>query len=361
MTDAPRTDRRVALIAGVSGIIGSSLAERLVADGWEVHGLARRAFTGVEGVRPVVADLQRPETVGPALEGVEPTHVFFTTWARQETEAENCRVNGGMLQALLDALADKPVRHVALLTGLKHYLGPFESYGQGPIPETPFREDQERVPGDNFYYVQEDVLWAAAERQGFTWSVHRSHTVTGFATGNAMNMALTLAAYAAICRRTGRPFTFPGSEQQWNGLTDMTDDDLLADQMVWASTDPAGANEPFNVVNGDVFRWRRMWPELAEMLGVPEWEGFEGEPRPLEEQMAGVEDVWSELVEEHGLAEADLSRVASWWHTDADLGREIECVTDLSKARTAGWTTYVRTEDAFARLFARYREARIVP
>lgn len=353
-------DRRVALIAGVSGIAGSSLAEVLVAEGWEVHGLARRPATGVKGVHAVVADMQRPESLAPALADVRPTHVFFTAWARQPTEAQNCLVNGAMLQALLDALAPDPVQHVALLTGLKHYLGPFESYGQGAVPDTPFREEQERVAGDNFYYVQEDILWAAAERQGFTWSVHRAHTVTGYTTGNAMNIVLTLAVYAAICRKTGRPFTYPGSELQWNALTDMTDADLLARQLLWASTSSAGANEPFNVVNGDVFRWRRMWPTIAGMLGVA-WEGFEGAPRPLEAQMVDAAPVWAEIAAEHGLIEPDLTRVASWWHTDSDLGRELECVTDTSKAHLAGFTDFVRTEDAFARLFERYRAARIIP
>ena len=48
----------------------------------------------------------------------------------------------------------------------------------------------------------------------------------------------------------------------------MTDAGLLAEQMVWAATDPAGADEAFNIVNGDVFRWRWMWPRLAAYLGV---------------------------------------------------------------------------------------------
>lgn len=43
----------------------------------------------------------------------------------------------------------------------------------------------------------------AAEKQGFTWSVHRPHTLIGYTVGNQMNMAATLAAYAAICRETG--------------------------------------------------------------------------------------------------------------------------------------------------------------
>ena len=34
----------------------------------------------------------------------------------------------------------RSVRHTALVTGLKHYLGPFEAYGKGALPATPFRE-----------------------------------------------------------------------------------------------------------------------------------------------------------------------------------------------------------------------------
>jgi nucleoside-diphosphate-sugar epimerase len=261
---------------------------------------------------------------------------------------------------LLAALDHAPVRHVALVTGLKHYLGPFESYGKGAMPDTPFREEAARLDVPNFYYAQEDELFAGAARNGYSWSVHRSHTVIGHAVGNLMNMGLTLAAQASICRHLGIPFVFPGSETQWNGLTDMTDATILAEQMVWAATSEAGANEAFNVVNGDVFRWRTMWPAIAAYFGV-EPEGFEGAPRPLETQMADMAGAWAEIAEHHGLAEADLGRIASWWHTDADLGRDLEVLTDISKSRLAGFTPHHRTIDSFTALFDRYREDRLIP
>ena len=60
---------------------------------------------------------------------LKPTHVYFTTWSRQATEAENIKVNAGMVRDLLAALAPaRTVEHVALVTGLKHYLGPFDAY-----------------------------------------------------------------------------------------------------------------------------------------------------------------------------------------------------------------------------------------
>jgi len=56
----------------------------------------------------------------------------------------------------------------------------------------------------------------------------------GYALGNAMNMDVTLAVYASICRETGQPFIFPGSHVQWIALTDVTDAHILAQQLEWA-------------------------------------------------------------------------------------------------------------------------------
>ena len=175
-----------------------------------------------------------------SLAGIDPSHVFITSWVRRATESENCAVNGAIVRNLLAALdSSTGLRHVALVTGLKHYLGPFESYAKAK-PDTPFREEMPRLPVENFYYTQEDEVFDAARRRGFTWSVHRPHTIIGYALGNAMNMGVTLAVYAAICRETGRRFVFPGSLQQWEGLTDVTDARVLARHLEWAATSDAG-------------------------------------------------------------------------------------------------------------------------
>ncbi|KPY48174.1 Aldo-keto reductase family protein [Pseudomonas syringae pv. rhaphiolepidis] len=214
---------QTALVVGASGIVGSAITQLLLENDWQVAALSRSP-SARPGVIPVAADLQNPESVSAALADLKPTHVFITAWSRQATEAENIRVNAAMVRNVPDAVRPAgSVKHVALVTGLKHYLGPFEAYGKGTLPQTPFRETQARLDIENFYYAQEDEVFAAAEKDGFTWSVHRPHTVTGVAVGNAMNMATTLAVYASICKATGRPFVFPGSRVQWDSLTDMTD------------------------------------------------------------------------------------------------------------------------------------------
>jgi nucleoside-diphosphate-sugar epimerase len=351
-----------ALVVGVTGISGGNTAEHLLARGWEVVGVSRAApVAAPPELEHVAVDITDEDATAAALRDVDPTHAFFCTWSRRDTEAENIRVNGGMLRDVLCALESAPrLRHVALVTGLKHYLGPFEVYGRTEPPDTPFREEQERLPYDNFYYAQEDVLFEAAARAGFTWSVHRPHTMIGWALGNFMNMGVTLALYGSICRETGRPFVFPGSPQQWNGVTDVTDARLLARQLEWAATSPRAANEAFNIVNGDVFRWRRMWGVLAEGLGV-EPAPYPGHETPLEHQMADAGPIWEEIVERHGLAPSALDRLASWWHSDADLSRPLETFTDMGKSRRFGFLDYQSTDRSFLELFDRLRAERIIP
>jgi nucleoside-diphosphate-sugar epimerase len=350
-----------ALIVGSSGIVGSNLARHLGGRGWEVYGLARRPQKTFGGMVPIAADLLDISSLRTALDGVNPTHVFFASWLRQDSEAENIRVNSAMVRNLLDVLSKSgSTRHVALVTGLKHYLGPFESYGKGTLPPTPFREDQPRLDIENFYYAQEDEVFRAADRDGFSWSVHRPHTIIGYAIGNAMNMGVTLAVYATICRETGRPFLFPGSATQWNGLTDMTDARLLARHLEWATTTDAARNQAFNVVNGDIFRWSWMWTQLADWFGLQP-APWTSEGPPLERQLADAAPIWADIARKHDLVESRLPVLASAWHTDADLGRPIEVVTDMSKSRKLGFLDYQATDDSFRDLFAELRKARIIP
>ncbi|WP_439885485.1 SDR family oxidoreductase [Pseudomonas syringae] len=351
---------QTALVVGASGIVGSAITQLLLENNWQVAALSRSP-SSVPGVIPVAADLQDPASLNEALKDLKPTHVFITTWSRQATEAENIRVNAAMVRNVLDAVRPaKSVQHVALVTGLKHYLGPFEAYGKGTLPQTPFRETQPRLDIENFYYAQEDEVYAAAEKDGFTWSVHRPHTVTGVAVGNAMNMATTLAVYATICKATGRPFVFPGSRVQWDSLTDMTDARQLAQQQLWAATTPEAANQAFNITNGDVFRWSWMWGQIADYFGL-QAAGFPAQPAPLEKQMADDQKAWTDIVGKHQLKEGDINRLISPWHTDADLGRPIEVVTDMSKSRKLGFTAFKASDDAFFEVFEKLRRERLIP
>lgn len=354
--------RKSALIVGASGIAGSNLATELLSQGWTVYGLARGARADGSGVIPVAADLREPASLNQALADISPSNLFITAWLRQATEQENIRVNAGMVKNVLDTLSPKKsLRHVALVTGLKHYLGPFDAYASsGTLPQTPLREDQPRLDLDNFYYAQEDEVFAAAARDGFSWNVHRPHTLIGKAVGNAMNMGTTLAVYASICKQTGSPFQFPGSLQQWQGLSDVTDARQLARQLVWAADTEAAHDMAFNIVNGDTFRWQWLWGRIADWFGV-QARGFDGGIHPLEAEMAQYGALWTQMAAEHGLVERDLNRLASAWHTDLDLSRPLEVMTDMSRSRKLGFTGYQSTEDSFTALFTQLRADRLIP
>ncbi len=353
---------RCALVVGASGLVGGNICERLLEDGWTVYGLARRPERAPVGTLPLAADLNLAEEVVAAVaRAISVDCLFQASWTPADTEEEACRVNAQQLSNVLDALkaAKRPPAHVALVTGVKHYLGPFKEFGRF-LPETPFLEDTPRLPIANFYYDQEDVLFAAARRDGFTWSVHRPNAIVGYAIGALMNQGLTLACYAAICRETGRPFAFTGVPEQWEMLTEISDARLVARQVAWASASPEAANRAFNTANGDVFRWKRMWEVIAGHFNL-EVPPYNGRQRSLAAEMAEAGPIWRAMAEKYRLAEPDLSRLATWWHSDADFGRKVECISDMSRCRKAGFLDYQCSTDTFLDLFRRLEAERLIP
>ena len=95
---------------------------------------------------------------------------------------------------------------------------------------------------------------------------------------------------------------------------------------------------------------------IAPGARIAEWFGlqpapFSGQGTPLEQQLADAAPAWREIAQRHGLTEPDLNRLASAWQTDADLGRPIEVVTDMSKSCKLGFFDYQATDDSFFDLF----------
>lgn len=352
----------IALIVGSSGISGNNLAKELIENNWTTYGITRTSEIKLDGLKNIKADLLDVKSLEETLTHLKPTHIFFTAWMKKDTEAENIEVNAWMVSNILKVLSPKKsVKHVALVTGLKHYLGPFENYAvAGFKPETPVRTEHPRLELANFYYAQEDEVYKASERDGFTWSIHRAHTMIGLAVGNLMNMGTTLAVYATICKENSTPFIWPGSEAQWNGISDVTDAHILAKQFLWAATTPQAANEAFNIVNGDVFRWSWLWKQIAEYFGI-EYLGYQENNKTLEELMENDAAQWKNIADKYHLVENQLNLLASPWHTDLDLGRPIEVMTNMAKSRKLGFTEYQDTRESFFNLFDELKGQKIIP
>src|SRR5260370_12213822 len=104
--------------------------------------------------------------------------------------------------------------------------------------------------------------------------------------------------------------------------------------MEWAAMSKTGRNEAFNITNGDIFRWRWLWPKLAADFGI-EAGAYPGQATPLAPQMAELGPTWRDIAGKYRLAEADLSKLQSAGHPDMAFGREIEVVDDMTQRRPA--------------------------
>ena len=252
--------KKTALIVGVSGIVGLNLAELLCGpdcnDTWTVYGISRRNPDFLpKGLQHIACDLEDADLCKNVLSKYSTfTHVFYCSWQNRIKESENVKVNGQMCRNLFEAISQFKVKHVVLVTGLKHYVGPFENLGKYSQP-TPYKETMDRLPGLNFYYTLEDIVWKYAKERGFTWSIARPSVIIGFAPGNLMNAASTIAVYASICQHLNLPFTFTGSKEAYTEIVfDSTDAQLLAEHLLWEVEEPNAVNKAYNIGNGDIIR-----------------------------------------------------------------------------------------------------------
>ena len=153
---------------------------------------------------------------------------------------------------------------------------------------------------------------------------------------------------------------FPGSAHYYSGIADVTDARLLARHMVWEATTPTAANMAFNVVNGDLFRWKNMWAQIAEYFGVAV-APYPGHQTNLAAAMADAQPDWDRVVAQYELAPNRLKDIAPFWHMDMDLGRPADTMADMTRSRRLGFLDYQPTWDTFTDLFARLRDERIIP
>nr|GMC83298.1 3-oxo-Delta(4,5)-steroid 5-beta-reductase-like [Ipomoea batatas] len=369
--DAPPKYQSVALIVGVTGIVGNSLAEILpLADTpggpWKVYGVARRprpswnADHPIEYIQCDILDSDDAQSKLSVLTDV--THVFYDTWTNRTREDENCEVNGKMLRNVLNAIIPScpNLLHICLQTGRKHYMGPWESYLKF-AHEPPYSEDLPRLKVPNFYYTLEDILLEeVGKKEGLTWSVHRPGTIHGFSPFSMMNLVGSLCVYATICKHEGVPLRFPGVKAAWDGYSDCSDADLVAEHQIWAAVDPYAKNEAFNISNGDVFKWKHFWKVLAEQFGVEAAEFEEGKRFSLQEAMKEKGRVWDEIVREKGLAPTKLEEVGNWWFVDLELGGDCPLDT-MNKSKEHGFLGFRNSKNAFVSWIDKVKAYKIVP
>jgi len=348
----------VALIAGVTGAIGSALARELALRGeWRVLGISRRApATAIEGVEYISLDLFQPGHAGAVDERLAMvSHVFYCGRASHgEQLLENAEDNLRMLDNLVRLVesAHAPLEHVHLVQGGKYY-----GVHVGPFP-TPAKEEDGRAPIPNFNYDQQDYLAHRAAESTWAWTASRPNTLIHYSPDNARNLVSSIGAYAAICRELKADLDFPGPEGAFNSLTQLTSIDLLARAIAWMSVEPACRNQAFNVTNTDLLRWCSLWPRIAEAFGM----GC-GSVRPLKlvDAMTTRVGLWSEIVAKYGLKPLALESVANWGYLDASVERYWDEVFCHNKIRRFGFDQFDESESRFLSLLEQYQATRILP
>lgn len=348
--------RKVALIAGVGGMCGSNMARMLHATGeWDVIGVSRGAPELGSWLRHIPADLLDAADAKAKLTGIEGvTHLFYTALLNGRTPGEENELNTRLLVNFIDVALPRigKLQHVHVLEGVKWY-----GYHLGAY-RTPAREADPACVPAYFYEAQHAHVLQAQRGQSWTWSTTRPGAVCGYASGARINLMTVIAAYAAIMKALGEPLVFPGDQATYDALTFATDVGLLNRAMLWASTDPRAANQAFNIGNGDAFRWNFMWPRIAQMFGM---EAGPVKKMRLTEFMADKSALWAGLQKRHGLAATDLFRLAPWSYADAVFSRNWDNAVSTVKANRHGFTEMMDSEEMMRRIFAGFRERRLIP
>ncbi|HJW83058.1 MAG TPA: NAD-dependent epimerase/dehydratase family protein [Anaerolineae bacterium] len=244
---------QTALVTGVAGFIGSHVAERLVALGVKVRGLARTAaraeWLAARGVEIVEGDLTDAESLRRAVRGCR--FVFsIAGWVGQPRSFRAARrVSVEGTRALIEAAIGAGARRAVHTSSMAAY-GPV---AEGVIDETwPLRASDAYGAGKA---ESETVVFSYGDR--IETSVIRPTQVYG-----PGGRTWTLRLVSMI--RWGLPVLVDGG----HGAFHPCYIDNLVDAYVLAVTRPEAVGQAFTIVDG-VTTWRDFTAYYAHMIGRP--------------------------------------------------------------------------------------------
>ncbi|HSN74720.1 MAG TPA: NAD(P)-dependent oxidoreductase, partial [Anaerolineae bacterium] len=243
------------LITGVTGFIGSHLAERLLAEGVAVRGLARRpadaAWLAKRGTEIVQADLAQRTGLDNAAQGCDAL-LHSAAWTggpdlgEQQAWTVNVAATGWLLQAAQDAGVQRFV-----------YFSSVAVYGLNPAPlidETaPTPPVRQLYPDSK---IAAETLVRAAQADGLQTTIIRPASTYG-----PRGAAWTVGPVEQI--KAGR-LVLLGQDL---GLVNTGYIDNVVDGVLLALRNPAAAGETFNLCDGAAVTYREFYGRYAAMLG----------------------------------------------------------------------------------------------
>ena len=126
-----------------------------------------------------------------------------------------------------------------------------------------------------------------------------------------------------------------------------------------APTDQRCGNQAFNITNGDYFRWRNLWPKIADVFEMPV--GAIRRRYPSPSTWPTWRPLWEDISNRHQLTRIPYADLVAWPFADYVFGADWDVMSDVTKARLHGFHDVVDSEAMFVRLLRRFRDERIVP
>src|SRR5882762_7155710 len=357
-SETPVRERQI-LIVGPYGVLGTGVIDAVAeSPKWGIVTAARRpapTYRAQAAPPHISVDLTDREGTTKAFSSLNKvTDLVFAAYVEKPTMTETVKPNARELKNALDALAARngPLQRIVLAGGAKSYgfnLGAFNATAKKTEP---------RLIAPIHYHQQEDIVADWSSKNGASWTVLRPHLVMGPSLNSPMNLVTSLATYAAMSRELGLPLRFPGRREGWNTLQETTDAELFGRATLWALGEDKARNEIFNVSNGDVYRWRQLWSELAAFYDLPV-----AEPLAMStvSEMSEKAPLWDAMVARYGLHPTPYEQIANWSFVDWMLNFGEETILSTIKIRKAGFADCIDTHESFRRQLTKLRELRIIP
>lgn len=112
------------------------------------------------------------------------------------------------------------------------------------------------------------------------------------------------------------------------------------------------------MTNGEVERWRNIWPALAALFGM---QAGEVQTISLARFMADKEALWQDMCVRYGLKPYRLAELVDWQFIDWAYSSGFDQISSLGKARRAGWSESVDAMDMFGHQIGRLAALKIIP
>ncbi len=351
------------VVFGASGLVGGAVV-RLFEDlpDWDVVALSRRPPPFLRDAEFHSLDLMDRAACEATLGAMtDVTHVIYTALYEEADVIRGWRdrrqmeTNETMLRNAVEPLdAAAKLRHLTFLQGTKAYgahLSP---------PPVPAKERWPGHPHDNFYWLQEDWIRAAAAAGGWHWTCFRPQTIFGYALGAPLNLQLAMGVHAVIRREEGRPLSHPGGAPF---VSEAIDARLIAKACRWAARADAASDEIYNITNGDCMTWPDLWPAVARHFAM---EMGPDEPERLTETMPAKADIWNRIRAREGLLDLSLEQLmgATWQFADWHFAygkTPPPVVVSTIKLRSHGFHDCIDTEDMLIELFEFLQAERVLP